>query len=381
MARDLPNPLSRSAQRRPTLALGLTASWSLICALAGLLWTTGTLPYPLAAADPQADLSILGGVRRDVAAPAIAAFGAAGLLVIGSMMVSERPPRRRVVLLAWAWGSAIVLATVIPDYRLLVLVAYAPIFLVAAPLGLLPPGVSLFDALTPPVAVQAASTVGGVAWAFAARGYASWSRERCAGCGADAGSAFHRVDRARRWGRAAVAVAVAVPLVYAATRYAWALGIPFGVSDEFLRQGEANGMWVAGAALATVATLGAILTLGLVARWGEVFPRWMPFVGRRRVPVNLAVIPAIVVAALVTSAGLMFIRLVLREGLERFGAENWGAVAPELIWPVWGIALATAALAYRQRRTGPDDSCTCDDVRPPVAGPATTTARTMEVSA
>ena len=125
----------------------------------------------------------------------------------------------------------------------------------------------------------------------------------------------------------------------------------------------------------------ALLTLGLVARWGEVFPRWMPFVGRRRVPVNLAVIPAIVVAALVTSAGLMFIRLVLREGLERFGAENWGAVAPELIWPVWGIALATAALAYRQRRTGSDDSCTCDDVRPPVAGPATTTARTMEVSA
>jgi hypothetical protein len=29
--------------------------------------------------------------------------------------------------------------------------------------------------------------------------------------------------------------------------------------------------------------------------------------------------------------------------------ENWGALAPELLWPVWGVALGTAALAYHYR--------------------------------
>jgi hypothetical protein len=46
------------------------------------------------------------------------------------------------------------------------------------------------------------------------------------------------------------------------------------------------------AALATLAVGGAILTLGLIQRWGEVFPRWIPFVGGKRVPISLAVVPA-----------------------------------------------------------------------------------------
>ena len=38
-------------------------------------------------------------------------------------------------------------------------------------------------------------------------------------------------------------MAVAVPLVYAGSRWAWALGIPLGVSYEFLESGDDNGMW------------------------------------------------------------------------------------------------------------------------------------------
>lgn len=44
----------------------------------------------------------------------------------------------------------------------------------------------------------------------------------------------------------------------------------------------------AGAALATMGALGSLLTLGLVRRWGEVFPRWMVGLRGRRVPLSRA---------------------------------------------------------------------------------------------
>ena len=54
-----------------------------------------------------------------------------------------------------------------------------------------------------------------------------------------------------------------------------------------------------------------LLTLGLVQRWGEVFPRWIPFLAGKRVPPALAIVPASLVSILVTTAGLMFVRLTL----------------------------------------------------------------------
>jgi hypothetical protein len=84
-------------------------------------------------------------------------------------------------------------------------------------------------------------------------------------------------------GRWATYVAVVIPIPYAVTRWAWALGFPLGISEEFLREGQEVGLWWAGAALAVG---GAILTLGLVQRWGEVFPRWIPFLGGKRVPIR-----------------------------------------------------------------------------------------------
>jgi hypothetical protein len=150
---------------------------------------------------------------------------------------------------------------------------------------------------------------------------------------------------------------VLIPLLYAATRWAWALGIPLGISEEFFREGQAVGLWWAGAGLATVAIGGALLTLGLVQRWGEVFPRWIPFLAGKRVPPALAIVPASLVSILVTTAGLMFVRLTLLGavgGVFTFiDEEDWAALAPELLWPLWGIALAAATLAYYYRRRGP----------------------------
>lgn len=50
----------------------------------------------------------------------------------------------------------------------------------------------------------------------------------------------------------------------------------------------------------------ALLTLGLVKPWGEVFPQWLPFLGARRVPVKAAVVPATVGAALIVLLAAYF---------------------------------------------------------------------------
>ena len=148
-------------------------------------------------------------------------------------------------------------------------------------------------------------------------------------------------------GKWAVAIAVLIPLLYAATRWAWALGFPLGISEEFFREGQAVGLWWAGAGLATVAIGGALLTLGLVQRWGEVFPRWIPFLAGKRVPPALAIVPASLVSILVTTAGLMFVRLTL------LGAVGGSSRSLTRRIGLPGPGTAVAALGHCPRRGDP----------------------------
>jgi hypothetical protein len=338
-----------------------TIAWSLVCATMGLFWLSGGAGYPFTTTvDPQAGLSLLSLLDPRAGAALIAGFGIAGVIAGMAMTRSRGRVRTRRLLLAWAAVAAIILGLVLPDYRLLVLAAYAPVFVVGGLLGVLPADVSYFDAITWPVAVQAASVLGAIGWAGSGIAYGRASREEaCLHCGRDGlADGWASPARARAWGRWAVLVAVAIPLVYATTRYAWALGIPLGISDELLRSGQDDGMWVAGAGLATVAVVGAVLTTGLVSRWGEAVPRWVPFLGGRAIPPMVATLPALVVAMLVTSAGLMFVRMVLMGGLESFGgADALGTIGPELLWPIWGVALGAAAIAYHLRRRGACQEC------------------------
>lgn len=99
-------------------------------------------------------------------------------------------------------------------------------------------------------------------------------------------------------------VAMAAPVFYAFTRYAWALGFPLGMSEAYLRRGQESGTWISGLFLATFGLAGAALLLGLVQRWGERFPRWMIGLAGRRVPVALAVIPASLVSVLLIVGGI-----------------------------------------------------------------------------
>lgn len=149
-----------------------------------------------------------------------------------------------------------------------------------------------------------------------------------------------------------VIVAVACPLLYAVTRIAWFIGIPVGLDPEFFDRVQpilANGL-----VLGLLAVGGVVLTLGLTRPWGEVFWRWLPFVGGQAVPVAFVRRFAYSVALLVTAGGMFFIRAKLAGqslGMAPEGAEEqWGAWLPEMVWPLWGLALALAAVAYAERR-------------------------------
>ncbi len=345
------SPQPSAARRQwPLWTIPVAGIWSLLYGGLGLFWVLGGAGFPFGEHDPGAIASILGRARIDVAAPLIVVLGLLGASVAAAMSWGAGRGIVRAALLGLAWVAAVALTLVIPDYRALAAVAYMPIFLVGAPFGW--PSVRFFDVIPWPVLNQLVCVSGGLAWSAAAIVYGRRTRGACVYCGRAAdGAGWAGSAMAARWGKVAVAVAIAVPLVYAATRWAWALGIPLGVSTAFLRENdrETPGIWLAGAALGTIGAGGAVLTLGLVQRWGEVFPRWLVPLAGRRVPPALAIVPAAIVAVLVTEAGLMYIRIALQGA---FPAGNGATYAPELLWPIWGIALGVATRAYYLRRRG-----------------------------
>jgi hypothetical protein len=133
----------------------------------------------------------------------------------------------------------------------------------------------------------------------------------------------------------------------------WGLGVPLGVaaSSGLTELGGSAVFWgllVAGPAA------GALLTLGLISRWGQVVPAWVPFAGRRRVPRGLAVVPAAVVGLLVGQYGAMMTKCLVF-GITRTCAPDGGATVLDGSWgfagtyPVfllWGMFLLAATVGY-----------------------------------
>jgi hypothetical protein len=149
------------------------------------------------------------------------------------------------------------------------------------------------------------------------------------------------------------------PVFYGLTRYAWALGIPWGMSQEHLRLGQESGTWISGLFLASFGLLGAALMLGLVQRWGEVFPRWMPGLAGKQVPVGLALVPAAITSVLLVVGGITAwsSSSQMLAASKSVGENFLVFVGPLLLFPLWGAGLAVAALAYYYRRRGPCKVC------------------------
>lgn len=166
--------------------------------------------------------------------------------------------------------------------------------------------------------------------------------------------ALSPIPVAPRWARRAAVLAVLTTIPSALWRMAMAVGIPVGVSDEVLSERFGFPGWgtvyVFGLSLLLVGL--ASLTLGLVQRWGEVVPGWMPVVGGRRVPPMAAVVPASVGASLLT---LLWASIMSNFGLvaEEFaleGAERAVVMACYAPLLLWGPLLAAVTVSYYRRR-------------------------------
>lgn len=354
----LPPPLSPAPPRRRwwTDRVGyLAAGWASLYGVLALVWTISGSGYPYGTADPHGAASLLRFLPPGVGAPVLAVLSITGAVVALAMAGPQAVRLRgvaRVLLSTYCGTVAVLLLVVVPDVQVLTTTGYAPILIIGAPFGW--PPVDYADVFTWALANKAFVMVGGVLLARTALVWLFRTGGWCLSCGRGAaGRSWSSAESAARWGRWATYVAAAIPLLYAVSRLAWLANIPLGISAEFLREMWDNGMVWAGSGLAAFAVVGAVLTLGLVQRWGERFPRWMIGLSGRRVPIMLAVAPATLVAIAVTAAGLS---LYSSPELWRAGAFSFATV-PMLLWPLWGIALGAAALAYHLRRRGACAHC------------------------
>ena len=335
-------------------------AWSLIYAALGVYMAVSGRGFPYA---PE--------TVPDVMSPLLGRFGpgAAGIVV---MMAGLPAAAMGVAMLRGVRGKAFrplfitagvllagVLLLLMTSLNLLAKFGYIP----AAVLGLLTTekGQAYLAAWTQWTTIhQLLCLIGGFLWLAATVCYARRSGDACLYCGRrDGPEGWTSPERAARWGRIAVYVAMVAPVFYALTRYAWALGIPLGMSVEYWRNGQESGTWIGGLSLATFGLVGAVLMLGLVQRWGEVFPRWMIGLAGRRVPIALAVIPASIVSVLliVGGIGIWSGYAPLADTAAATGQDMGIVVGPTLLFPVWGVALAVATLGYYYRRRGPCKVC------------------------
>jgi hypothetical protein len=344
----------------PRWAPYAAVAWSLVYAVLGLDWAVSGHGFPYAP-----------GFMPSVAGPLAGKFGpavawivviAVGIpaVAVGTLML--RGVRRLRSLLTIAGGLfAAILLLLMTDLTLLTTLAYIPYvvfrLLTGAETGFYQQVLIQSQWI---ITHQLLCLIGGFLWLAATVSYIRRSTDACLYCGRrDGPEGWSNPNKAARWGRIAVYVAMVVPVFYAVTRYAWALGIPLGMSEEYLHQGQKSGTWTSGLFLATFGLVGAVLMLGLVQRWGEVFPRWMIGLAGKRVPIALAVVPASIVAVLLTVGGIAIWSgyAQLADAAAASGQEMWIVVGPTLFFPAWGAALAVATLGYYYRRRGPCGKC------------------------
>ncbi|MBW6436859.1 hypothetical protein KZ829_24245 [Actinoplanes hulinensis] len=169
---------------------------------------------------------------------------------------------------------------------------------------------------------------------------------------------FRRVPGwARRWAY----VAVALPVVgWAVPHGLWVLGVPFGISEQTLRGADGDLSTATGVAITVVPPLAGLLVLGLVQRWGQRFPRWVPGLGGRRVPRLLAVLPAGTVAITLATYGVLSFGVFAGQVLDGEQSwaqvrDGWATVATLLVFLGWGVAVGVTTAGYVVATRGPAD--------------------------
>jgi hypothetical protein len=174
---------------------------------------------------------------------------------------------------------------------------------------------------------------------------------RCQACGRPA-ARWTEPAAALRWGRVATWIAVAGPLPYALLRMTWLTPWPVGLPDSEELQPT---MRLFGLGMGFAALGGAVLTLGLIRRWGEVWPSWVPVLRGRPVPVAVPVVAGGLVATVLLASTPGMIAL----GVDDLVNGDPTGLAMLLLFPTlpWGLALAAAVTGYAFRRRGTCSRC------------------------
>ncbi|WP_433436201.1 hypothetical protein [Nonomuraea sp. CA-141351] len=128
-----------------------------------------------------------------------------------------------------------------------------------------------------------------------------------------------------------------------------------------------DGGWWYILALSVVSEAMAFLTVGLVAQWGEVWPRWIPGVGGRRVPALAAVIPAglgATVLLVFPYALVMFaFGRMINGSPTGLIVHGWQTVAFWVMYAplaAWGPLLGIVTVHYYRRRRRAERSATTE---------------------
>ena len=343
-------------------------AWSLAYAAMGVYWAAGGRGFPYGPDTESGGFGpLVGRLGPGVAWIAVMTAGIPAAAVGAAMLRGVRSRTLRPFFVTAGVLLAGLLLLLMTGLDLLVLFGYIPyvVFGLFTGGGI---GQGYMNGLTRWTVVhQLLCLIGGFFWLAATVSYGRRSGGACPRCGRRAGpEGWQEPNRAAGWGRIAVYVSMVAPVFYVLTRLAWALGFPLGMSAEHLRRGQERGIWISGLFLATFGLAGAVLTLGLVQRWGEVFPRWMIGLAGRRVPIALAVVPAALVSVLLVVGGSVIwsdlnqmVARLASGGAERMEVIQGIAfqVGPTLLFPVWGVALAVATLGYCYRRRGPCGVC------------------------
>jgi hypothetical protein len=334
--------------------------WSVVYGIVGLFWAMGGngFPFTPGSVDVLGPLAGRLGLAVSWIIVSLAGFPAA---ILGLLMLrGVRRPRLLFIIAGGLIGGGLLLLML--DLTLLTTLGYIPYTIVAFIKGTAfgPAFLNELGRAGGSIAHQLWCLAGGFAWLAATVTYTRKSGEACLYCGRrDDHEGWNSPEKARQWGKIAAYLSMVVPVIYGVTRYAWALGIPLGMTQEYWRQGQERGMWTSGLFLATFGLVGAVLTLGLVQRWGEVFPRWMVGLAGRRVPMWLAVVPATLVSVLLIVGGVSIGSGFgyLSDASAATEQSVWIVVGPAMLFPLWGVALAVATLGYYFRRRGPCSVC------------------------
>ncbi|WKX69188.1 hypothetical protein [Streptomyces sp. XD-27] len=172
-----------------------------------------------------------------------------------------------------------------------------------------------------------------------------------------------------RWARRAATAAALTNVPSGLWRIAIAVGIPVGLARSEYDAMDAPG-WgsLFLVCLSVVSEAFALLALGLVRPWGERWPRWVPWLRGRTIPVAAAVIPATLGVVATSVYGVAFVYTTLNGEM---AAEPWGIVLLNICYlPLlaWGPLLGAVTVHYYRRRARPAAGPAPDAVVSPPSG-------------